>query len=464
MLTIVRRAGFIAASTLLIAGFGLFAACEKNAEEAEKFPSTESPVQMAPGELTTFRLANGITVYLQEERSRPEIAVEVLYRAGVFDEPEGKIQISRLLPHMLIFSPTASFEANQVVEDFKKIGQINGEITGQLTHFDYIVSTGNLGKALDVEAERLTSVRFEQELLEVYARKCGDDLNTMMTSPGLSLTKYGLMAFNQAFYYGKTSIPIEKGIYYVTLNDLERFHRNHYRLDEMVLVVIGDIDTEEATQLIRQKLEHITLDPADPPRQMPPAEADVNAQWDISAQVILLTFPGPYADERTRLALTLFGTYLNRELSIDDDLQFNVRSTYCSSHVYPVGEIPFFIFAEVRKGRNLQDIRSALIFAVDATMQKVSEGVFNAMKANMITFCESSMLTSSIQSGSGVSHFQIIGQEALNIGLRHYLRDGRTAEEFVELVRSLTYEEAREIVSRTLTLDRMKTVTVSGTE
>jgi predicted Zn-dependent peptidase len=451
----------LAALTVLICGSGFVFACEKDTAEADKFPSSETPTRLEAGELTSFRLANGITVYLQEEHSRPELAVEVLYQAGLLDEYEGKIQISRLLPHMLIFSPTASYAENKAVEELKKHGQVNGDISGAFTQFDYIVSSGKLDLALDIEVERLTSVRFTESLLEKYAKKCAEDLNTMMTKASHSLKIYGLMAFNQAFYYDKTSIPVDQGVFQLTINDLERFHRDKFRPESMVIVVVGDFDTAEATALIKQKLEHITLEPAAEPGPKKPAESDCNARWDIPAQVMVLTFPGPYPDDRSRLALTLFGTFLNRELSINDELQIQLRTTFCSNHGYPVGDIPFFVFAEVRRGRNLPDIRTALILTIDGAMQKVTEGMFNAMKSNMISFMQSSMLNTPLSAG-GVTHFQIIGQEALNIGMRHYLRDGRSPEEFIEFVRSITFEESKEAVAATITMENLKVVTVTG--
>jgi predicted Zn-dependent peptidase len=457
-----RRYYRLAALTVLIIGSGFIFACEKNTEEADKFPSSQTPTRLEGGELTSFQLKNGITVYLREEHSRPEIAVEVLYKAGLLDEYEGKIQISRLLPHMLIFSATKSYAENEAVEELKKHGQVNGDITGTFTQFDYIVAAGKLDLALDIEVERLTSVRFNEDQLKKYQKKCAEDLNTMMTKPSNSLKIPGLMAFNQAFYYGKTSIPVEAGIYQLTINDLERFHRDKFRPETMVVVVVGDFDTAETTSLIKQKLENITVEPAAKPRPKKPADSDCNAQWDIPAQVMILTFPGPYKDDRTRLALTLFGTFLNRELTISDELQLQLRSSFCSNHGYPVGDIPFFVFAEPRRGRNVMDVRTSLVLTIDAAMKKVTTGMFNAMKANMISFCESSMLNTPLSPG-GISHYQIIGQEALFIGLRHYLREGRSPEEFIEFIRSITFEEAKEAVANTITMDNLKVVTITET-
>jgi predicted Zn-dependent peptidase len=435
--------------------------CAKNDEEAEKFPTREAAKPLEAGELTTFRLANGITAYLQEEHTKPEIAVEVLYGVGVIHEDEGKTHVSRVLPHMLIFSPTASYKADGAVNQVQEVGRINGEVNPIFTNFDYTVSTGNLDLVLQVEAERLTSVVFNEDQKVKYAQKCQDDIDTIMDKEQLSLSKYGLMALNQIYNYGKTSVPIYNGVHNVTLNDLTRFHREKYRLEDMVIVVIGDFNTDEATASIKKWLEPIEERPVVAPKPVKPIDTNVAARWDIPANVLLLVFPGPYENVRERLALTMFGSLLNRQLMNDADLIRDLRSTYCSSQALPVGDIPFFVFAEAKSGRRLQDISPAVLFVIDETMRMVSEKMFNAMKTNIISYVESSIFQAQMNL-SNVSHFKVIGQEAFNIGIKHYLREGLSVEEFVELIRSITYEEMGASIKSILTLDNMKEITIIG--
>jgi predicted Zn-dependent peptidase len=442
----------------LAASVGL-TGCTKDAEEADKFPSREAAKPLDAGELTTIRLANGITAYLQEEHTKPEIAVEVLYGAGVIHEGEGKTQVSRILPHMLIFSPTASFKADGAVDQVQKVGRINGEVATVFTNFDYTVSTGNLDLILQVEAERFSSVVFTDDQKAKYAQKCQDDIDTVLEKEQLSLSKYGLMAFNQIYNYGKTSVPVYHGVHNITLDDIKRFHREKYRLENMVIVVVGDFNTDEAIALIKKRFEHLEERPATKAKPARPVATNVTARWDLPANALFFVFPGPYKNVNEQLVLTMFGSLLNRQLMASADLIRDVSSTYCSSQVVPVGDMPFFVFAEAKPGRRLEDINPSVVLVVDETMRLITEKMFNAMKTNMISYVESSIFKAQMNL-SNISHFQVIGQEALNVGMKHFLREGRSVEEFVEIVQSITYEEAGSYIESRLTLENMKTVAI----
>lgn len=443
-------------ATALSLVFG--ASCQKDVEEAEKFPTRDEAPPLEAGELTTIRLTNGITVYLQEEHSKPEIAVEVLYKVGVIDEGEGKTHVSRIIPHMLIFSPTASFKADGAVEAVQKFGRVNGEVGPGFTHFDYTVSAEKLDLVLQVEAERLTSVVFNEKQLKKYAKKCQEDIDSILDNPQLSLSKYGLMAFNQVYNYGKTSVPVYNGVYNITLDDLRRFHAEKYRLENMVIVVVGDFNTEETIASIKNHFENIEERPAVTPKSVTPITKDLDARWDIPASVILIAFPGPYENTTHQLALTMFGSLLNRQLMNNADIVEQARSTYCSSQALPVGDVPFFVFAEAKRGRRLEDIRPTLLMVIDETMRMVNEGMFGAMQTNITSFIESSIFQAQLNVAN-VTHYQVIGQEALNVGMKHYLREGRPVDEFIEMIRSMTYEEMGKYIESTLSLDNMITVT-----
>lgn len=443
---------------VVVAHAAALVSCGKDVDEADKFPSRDAAPRVEAGELTSIRLANGITVYMQEEHSREDVAVEVLYHAGVVHEDDGKTHVSRLLPHMLLFSPTASFGPDEAVKEVQVTGRINAEVVGMFTHFDYIVLKDQLDLVFQIESERLTSVQFTQDLIEKYAAKCTQDIDHILEEQQLSLTKYGLMAFNQAYNFRKNKVPIYDVAAQRTIDELNQFHRSQYRLEDMVVVVIGDFDTEEVTALAKQILEPLEEKPPAADRAINPVNADQTVQWDLPSSIVIMAFPGPYEDAKERLALTMFGTYLNRELMNNNDLLMNVKSTYCSNQIYTVEDIPFFVLLEIRPGRNAADTRSNALLAVDEAMRRVNEKLFSSMKRNIVDFVESSILTSQFNVRN-LPHHRIIGQEALNVGIKHYLKDGRSTEEFAEFVQSITFEEAMEYITSTVSMDNIKTIT-----
>src|SRR5205807_10292331 len=50
---------------------------------------------------TTFRLNNGLTVLVHEDRKAPVVAVSVWYNVGSKDEPKGKTGFAHLFEHLM---------------------------------------------------------------------------------------------------------------------------------------------------------------------------------------------------------------------------------------------------------------------------------------------------------------------------------------------------------------------------
>jgi len=436
----------------------LMVGCGKDTQEGGAPPGGETPAAPGLGEITYFRLDNGINLYMREDRSRHEVAVVTLYRAGVIHEDEGDVHVSRVLPHMLIFSPTASFEANGAVDAVSKTGRINGDVLGDFALFEYTAGSDQLELLLKVEAERLTSVTFNEDQLKEYATKCQDDIDKVLEESQLSMSKYGLMALNHVLNYGATFVPIYQGPDDVTIDDLKQFYAARYRLADMVLVVVGDFDTAAATELIQKHLGTIEERPATAPVTRPTG-GNIAASWDVASTVMFLVHTGPFQSEEERLVLTMFGTYLTRELKADEALNRDLKSTLCSSTLYPVGDIPFFVFAETRRGREPQDIVPELLNVLNETVQGIDENTFESMKSNLVSFIESSVLESQ-RTLTSMQHYKALRQEALDIGRGHYVRNGLTTEEFLETLGAISFEDARRYLVSRLTPEHMRIITI----
>jgi predicted Zn-dependent peptidase len=436
----------------------LLAGCDKKTEDADRAPGGTQQAETGPGEITSFRLDNGITVYLREDRSRPQTAVEVLYRGGVFHEEKGHVHASRLLPHLMIFAPTASFAQDEAVGELSIIGRINGEVVGEFTRFDYMAPSDQFELILKIESERITSAKFTDDLLEIYAKKCTDDIDKTLERPNASLSKYGLMALNQAYNHGLVDVPVYNGVHDLTIDDVQRFRQTNYRLSDMLIVVVGDFDTGQATKLIKNYFGNIVVEPLE--RTVPrPTSGDITAYWDLPSTVMFLVYPGPYQDDTERIVLTMFGNFLNRQLKATTELLGVAKATFCSNTTYPVGDIPFFIFVQNQAGWSTDDVRTRVLPAIEESLALVDEKMFDTMKINLVDYFESSVLASQ-RNLSVVRHTEAITQEALNIGMKHYLGNGATTEEFIEKVRSIKYEDARRYLDARLTPDHQTLIII----
>jgi predicted Zn-dependent peptidase len=134
------------------------------------------------------------------------------------------------------------------------------------------------------------------------------------------------------------------------------------------------------------------------------------------------------------------------------------RKTYCSNQIYPVGDLPFFIFAEPDDAYTNSEAATLLLDHLDATVALLDDARVEAIKGIIMSFVTATMLKPDV-ADYPLAHHQVIGQEALNVGMKHYLREGRSVEAFIAEVNSVTADELRTTVKKRLARGNLAQVT-----
>jgi zinc protease len=451
-----RRLGAGLAAAALMAGL---VSCGKDEQEAAKFERADSDTFVREmSDVSSFTLSNGIVVYLQEERTADQVAVEVLYRAGFMDEPRGKPQLSHVAEHLTIHCGAGDLGPEGAVKLIQENrGMINAETVSDFSHIDYVVRSERLEKVLEIEALRMTSVNCDEATRRTEMDKVMHEIDEVVTNPKGSLAKYGMMALNQALYHGEKFVPIRSGAEDITNEDAAQFLRQYYRPNDAVVVIIGNLDKAEMERLVRKHLEPLPRRD-DPPARPTARTGNIAAKWDIDAQAFYLVAPGPYANERERLILTMFGSYLHQALMTTEEVYGPCRSVYASNQVYRVDDIPFFVFAEPGMGYTIADIRPSIRDFVMSLAGNLEDGRIDAIKSGMVSFVTTTTMKRDVPDYP-LGHHQVIGQEALNIGMKHSLREGRPLDEFVAEINAISPDEFRTVVGRYINNSTFQEVT-----
>ena len=428
----------------------LLPACETDKREAEKFDRADQDnFRRDMGTLTSFTLANGVTVYVQEERTDDNVAVEVLYRAGFMVEPKGEPQISHLAEHLSIYCGMGQFAPDAAIAAVQKDhGMLNAEAVADFVHIDYIVAGTRLEEIFQIESDRLRAIKCDQATLDREAKKVTTELDNVIRDPKGVLTKFAMMALNQTYRFGERHVAVHDRIASYTVDDIHRFHQRYYRPDDMVLVVIGNIKSADVEALAKKYFEPIPRRPSTEPAAPVPGK-NTRATWDIDSEVVYLVSPGPYTD-RERLVLTMFGSFLHQSMNTTQEVYGACRALYSSNQVYRVDDLPFFIFAEPGDGRNSDAVAGLLLDHLDrATAMLDDVALVDNIKGSLVSFVTASMLKPDVPDYP-LAHHQVIGQEALNVGMKHLLREGRSVEDFTKEVDSVTQQEMKDTVHKYL--------------
>jgi predicted Zn-dependent peptidase len=438
----------------------LLGSCQTDQQEAQKFDRADQEnFRRDMSAMTSYTLANGVSVYVQEERTDNRVAIEVLYRAGFMVEPKGQPQISHLAEHLAIYCGMGDFAPDAaLVEVQKDRGMINAEAVADFVHIDYVVDATRLEAIFQIESDRLQGIRCDQPTLDREAAKVVSEIDGVLADPKGVLTKFGMMALNQTYRFGERHVPIRAQVGKYTIDDIHRFHNSYYRPDDMVLIIIGNIKAAEVETLVRKYFEAI-------PRRSggavaaPVAARNVSATWDVDTDILYFLAPGPYANDRERLTLTMFGSFFHQFMNTSQEAYGSCRALYCSNQVYRVADLPFFIFAEPADGRTIPEVSTILLDHLDRALAMLDDPALVAnVKGSIISFVTASMLKPDVPDYP-MAHHQVIGQEALNVGMKHLLREGKSVEEFTAEVNSITAEEVRVTARKYLARDKLVKIT-----
>ena len=103
----------------------------------------------------TFRLDNGLTVIVHEDRKAPVVGVSMWYNVGSKDEPAGKTGFAHLFEH-LMFNGSENLDGD-FFQWLQKIGatDYNGTTSFDRTNYFQTVPSGAIDRALFMESDRM---------------------------------------------------------------------------------------------------------------------------------------------------------------------------------------------------------------------------------------------------------------------------------------------------------------------
>ncbi|MFB3104278.1 MAG: M16 family metallopeptidase, partial [Pseudomonadales bacterium] len=280
-------------------------------------------------------LDNGVTVLLLPMPEADQVAIETIYNVGFVHEPKGMTQAAHLLEHLACNAATGNYKANEAMNLLNQLGMANAETLPSWTHYDYVLPANKLELALEIEAERLTSLKIDREIVRVEALRCYQETDFVERNPASGMTKHAFMALNQAWRHGMTSALVRGGLEDFSIEELENFHRAFYRPDNLTVVIIGGFNRDQAFELLEEHLGDVR-----PPKQSRLAAIDwsripnrTTVRWDAKVRAVCLAFPPP-SNRRDQIALSLLGAALTQELMKDPQINDVANTVTCTNHLW----------------------------------------------------------------------------------------------------------------------------------
>jgi predicted Zn-dependent peptidase len=196
-----------------------------------------------------FTLDNGLRVIVHEDKTTPMAVLNILYDVGARDEDPGQTGFAHLFEH-LMFGGSVNIPSYD--EPLQRVGGENNAFTSNdVTNYYITLPAVNIETAFWLESDRMLSLAFSEKSLEVQRNVVMEEfkqryLNQPYGDVWLNLRPlaYKIHPYRWATI-GKELSHIEEA----RIADVKAFFKKHYNPQNAIMVIGGDVDTEEVKQL-----------------------------------------------------------------------------------------------------------------------------------------------------------------------------------------------------------------------
>ncbi len=253
---------------------------------------------------TKYKLDNGLTVVLHEDKSDPLVHVDVTYHVGSGREEPGRSGFAHFFEHML-------FQGSENVEDeqhFKIItesgGTLNGSTNSDRTNYYETVPSNQLEKMLWLEADRMGYFldAVTQEKFEVQRETVKNERGQRVDNRpyGLLWERVGEAMYPEGHPYSWSTIGYLEDLDRADLNDLKKFFLEWYGPNNAVITIGGDIDKAQTLEWVKTYFGTIPAGPeqADPVYQPITLDADryISLEDNVQLPLLFMSWPTVHAN------------------------------------------------------------------------------------------------------------------------------------------------------------------------
>jgi zinc protease len=194
-------------------------------------------------------LDNGLRVIVVPKHDIPLVAARLLVKTGAAADPAGRDGLADLTATVLT-KGTKTRTAEQIARGVEALGAtLAADADWDATSIDLSVMSSNLPKALEYVADVARNATFAKEELERERAQAIDALQVELTEPRpLAQLVATRLVFGDT-PYGHNLGGLPSTLSKITRADLVKFHSTHYRPDNSVLVLAGDVKAEDAFRL-----------------------------------------------------------------------------------------------------------------------------------------------------------------------------------------------------------------------
>ncbi|HVF49641.1 MAG TPA: pitrilysin family protein [Pyrinomonadaceae bacterium] len=191
-------------------------------------------------------LSNGMRVFTVQDKSSPTVAIQVWYKVGSKDDPEGRSGFAHLFEHIM-FKGTKNMKDEMMDRLTEDVGGWNNASTwDDFTNYYEVVPSNYLETLLWAEADRLTGLSINEPVFKSERDVVKEEFRQRYLSQPYGMLFYLIEQRSFAKHpYRRPGIGSIEELNASTIEDVRAFHSTFYRPDNATLIVVGDFEQRQ---------------------------------------------------------------------------------------------------------------------------------------------------------------------------------------------------------------------------
>ena len=340
-----------------------------------------------PATVRRTTLPNGLRVLVRRDASAPVVAIVTYVSAGYFDETDDVIGIAHVLEHMY-FKGTPSRGVGEIARQTKAVGgYLNAATIYDHTSYYTVLPSSSFAAGLDVQFDAYANSLIDADELARELEVIIQEAKRKADNPGAVATETLFELLHDTHRIRRWRIGREPGLRALTRDAMLGFYRNFYHPGNTVLVVVGDVDPDDA---MREIVARYGALPSGTPARMPgPTEEGAaefrHREWsgDIGQTQIAFGWRTPPTLDDATPGLDLLATILGtgRASRLYRAVRERKLATSISAYDYtPTSIGVFVIHAESPAERAAEAARAIWAQVRDIRQRGVSEAELTRAK------------------------------------------------------------------------------------
>ena len=249
-----------------------------------------------------IKLPNGLTVLLHQDRSTPIVHVQLWYHVGSKDERPGRTGFAHLFEHMM-FKGSKNVEPEQHTSMVSSVGgRANAYTNEDATVYWQTVPSQYLPLVLWMEADRMATLRIDERNFRNERQVVQEERRMRIENQPYG--RLNEILFEQAFAMHPYKHPVigsMKDLEAATIEDVREFYRTYYVPSNCTMVIAGDFEIDQVTEMVNRYLARVPAADKEVPRDIPKEpvptkekRATVEEPWPLPAVVVAhhITYDG----------------------------------------------------------------------------------------------------------------------------------------------------------------------------